>query len=186
MTQEEFELIIVQNHQYLVRYAKKELRQRKLSFEEAEDLVQSAMIDMVRTYTTIEVDGVASIRTILSQKVLDEVMDHERKQNRRQRIVPQLSLADPTVTEDDNEPGIVFPTEVVTDVKAALRKLPDLQARLVFSVWVEGYSYLEVGQRLGLTKNQAQGRLQKGTASLQKILASYAPVHPGAARARAA
>jgi len=186
MTKEELTQVVTENRPKLVRYAQVELRRCNLHAQDAEDMVQQAMVDMVKTYDRINLDGSASIFTIMCQKVLDEVNSHARKAFRREDLAPHQPLTDND--EDTHRIGeFAMPTiELAVDVHAALDALPAEQARLVKAVTLGGWSYQEVGRNLGLTKNQAQWRYERGCTSLRDALAVYAPANWDPTQARAA
>ena len=175
MTSEELEKAVVEYRPGLVRFAEVELRRRHLRAEQAEDAVQDALVDMVRTYHRINLLGAASLWTILCQKVLDELRDRSRKHRRRERLAPHqpLKLND----EERHEAGeYAMPSmELALDVRRAVARLPAEEACLVDLVKLGGWSYQEVGRQLGLTKNQAQWRYERGLNALREALEAYAP-----------
>src|SRR5215468_201997 len=93
MTSEELCKAVIEYRPKLVRFAEVELRRRNLPAEQAEDAVQDALVDMVRTYHRTELLGAASIWTIMCQKLLDELKeDRSRKTTRRHRLAPHQPL----------------------------------------------------------------------------------------------
>jgi RNA polymerase sigma factor (sigma-70 family) len=184
MTREQLTEVVIEHRPKLVRFAEVELRRRNLPAEQAEDAVQDALVDMVRTYDRIELSGAASIWTIMCQKVLDELKDRSRKTTRRHRLAPHQPLKHND--EEWHEAGeYAMPTiELAVDVQRAFEKLPVEQACLVDYVKLRGFTYQETGRLLGLTKNQAQWRYERGLESLRDALAVYAPANwdPGQAQ----
>jgi RNA polymerase sigma factor (sigma-70 family) len=175
MTREQLSEVVIEYRSKLVRFAEVELRRRNLPAQQAEDAVQDALVDMVRSYDRIELHGEASIWTIMCQKVLDELKDRSRKTTRRQRLAPHQSLKHNDEERHETGEYSMPTTDLAVDVQRAFEKLTAEQACLVDYVKLRGWSYQETGRQLGLTKNQAQWRYECGLNSLRQTLEIYAP-----------
>ncbi|WP_432131889.1 sigma-70 family RNA polymerase sigma factor [Streptomyces tendae] len=62
-----------------------------------------------------------------------------------------------------------------SDVKAALRAIPPARRLAVYLVDVEGFSYLEVAETMGIPVGTVMSRIHRGRRQLRGLLPQYAP-----------
>ena len=104
-------------------------------------------------------------------------VDHRRGQARRPEVI-ELSdaIADPATSAAD---GITQ-----CEVSAALQKLPEEQRETVLLVGLEGLSYAETAEVLGVPIGTVMSRLSRGRDRLRKLLESGASNSPSLRRVK--
>lgn len=165
--------------------------------DDAEDLVQETFIRAWRFYHTL--DEERNVRGWLFKVLMNVHVDYRRRQRRAPQTadllepetVDDLYLYKQVVQSDDlgtrGNPGETFFDALLGgEVQAALRAIPD-QYRKVFLLSVEGFTYHEIAEALGIPIGTVMSRLHRARTLLEKSLWEYCVqtgrCRPGAAAA---
>lgn len=141
----------------------------------AEDLVQETVLKAWRAWDRFEpgTDARAWLSTILRNTFINDF----RRRRRRPDPVAFDEIADRAVfaevAEDDPEGGF-FDRLVDDEVVAAIDALPDDFRVAVVLSDLEGLSYEEVSEAMGIPVGTVKSRLYRGRRRLQRRLYSYA------------
>jgi RNA polymerase sigma-70 factor (ECF subfamily) len=166
----------------VVRYQGRALRlaQRVLKDDEkARDAVQEAFLKVYRSLDRFE--GRSSFYTWLYRLVLNLCLDMRRR-DRSDREVEwteeRAHLADPAdagqgaflEAGDGGPAGALERAEIRERVAAAIEQLPDMQRETLILREVEGLSYQEIAEALGISKGTVMSRLHYARKKLQARL----------------
>ncbi|MGN6523039.1 MAG: RNA polymerase sigma factor SigE [Actinomycetes bacterium] len=146
---------------------------------DAEDLTQEVFVRVFRSldsYTPGTFEG--WLHRITTNLFLDQM---RRKQ--RIRFDAFAEDADDRLPGDAPTPHEAFAANNLDlDVRAALDSLqPDFRAAVVLGD-IEGLSYEEISEVLGVKLGTVRSRIHRGRAALREVLAHRAPTRPGLAR----
>lgn len=147
----------------------------------AEDLVQEAMLRAWRSFHTFQPD--TNFRAWLYRILMNAHFDQHRKDTRTPEIV-QEEVSDSylytraresaALSEGGNPETLVLDRIMDTEVRESLESLP-LQFRTpLLLVDVEGFSYKEAAEILGIPVGTVMSRLYRGRHALQKKLWEFA------------
>ena len=143
---------------------------------DAEDLVQETYVRALRALSTFEPGSVdAWLRRIATNLFLDQA-----RRRARLRFDPFPEGAEERVATQAEGPERSFErAHLDVDVAAALDQLPaDYRAAVVLCD-LEGYSYQEVADTLGLKLGTVRSRIHRGRTLLRQTLAHRAPSGTG-------
>jgi RNA polymerase sigma-70 factor (ECF subfamily) len=132
----------------------------------AEDAVQEAFLAIWRGAARyVPERGKAStwILTLVHRRAVDLVRHEQR---RRTEPLPEIELAAPTGTADD-ELWLRLERE---RVQAALAKLPDMQREAIELAYYGGFTQSELAERLGEPLGTIKSRMFTGLARLRELL----------------
>ena len=135
----------------------------------AEDLLQDAALRAMTAYDRFRAgtSATAWMRTILFRLAIDETRRHRRERNVR-RGYAALACDDSTPPESDEAPPP--PTYEVRDVHAAARELPE-SLRETFRLWaMDGLSYQQISDRLGIPLGTVGTRLLRARKAVREHL----------------
>lgn len=141
---------------------------------DAEDLVQETYVRALRALPTFEPGSVdAWLRRIATNLFLDQA-----RRRARLRFDPFPEGAEERVATGAEGPERRFErAHLDVDVAAALAELPpDFRAAVVLCD-LEGYSYQEVAETLGLKLGTVRSRIHRGRTQLRHALAHRAPTN---------
>lgn len=141
--------------------------------EEAEDLTQEAM---VRAYEAFERFDGRNFKAWMLRILTNLYINRYRKQKREpgQESLDAESGIEP-VAASDGDPGVeLFDGLLGEQVEEALKALPDEYRVSVLLCDVEGMSYEEIAETLGIPIGTVRSRLARGRAMLRARLAQYA------------
>ncbi len=138
----------------------------------AEDWVQETLLRAWRDFDRLG-DKLAMYAWLL--KILDHVAaDDLRRDNRRQRIAPVISVEDDVLQAHPNAaPGPFEQTlQQQSDEKllASIRALPNEFSSVILLRDIEGLSYLEVAEVLDIPQGTVMSRLSRGRRLLARAL----------------
>ena len=109
-------------------------------------------------------------------------MDYRRANTRHQKVYEDLRERERGVMEyysraiESCDPSQIFTDEITEILKNTLRDLPDSQRRIFVMSRVDGKTYNEIAQELGLTYKQVDKSLQKTMKALRQSLGEYLPL----------
>ena len=165
--------------------------------DDAQDLVQETFIRAWRFFHTFNEGG--NPRGWLFKILMNVHVDYRRRQRREPQTadllepeaVDDLYLYKRVVESDDlrtqgNPDEAFFDTLLGGEVQAALRAVPE-QYRTVFLLSLEGFTYHEIAEMLGIPIGTVMSRLHRARTLLEKSLWEYCVqtghCRPGAAAA---
>src|SRR5262245_44216714 len=151
--------------------------------EEAEDLAQSALVEVWRDFRKFDYRGIGSLDRFVRQVVEHKVMKKaeywgaQRRDAARERLL-RTSGDDATETKRVEPPvDPLTTTQVVTRhetqdrIRRAIDRLPEEHAVPLRLFDLEGLSHKQVAERLRLpSEDAARMRVQRARAALRKIL----------------
>ena len=140
------------------------VRQRMWGDEDAEDVVQDALIAVVGQYDelTVESSFAAWAHRVLSNKIVD----HFRLKKTRAVKMEQISRRPAEATVRNPDPMLK------PRIKACLAKIHQVhrQHARILSLHFQGYTTEEICLRLGMTRNNCYVILSRARAMLEKCL----------------
>lgn len=152
------------------------------SLESAEDLVQETLVHAYRGFSQFKRG--TNLKAWLMRIMLNLFISHYRHQ---QRTVPTVSLEGLLEELELTEEGSNFlldesvsPEEIVMsrvmddEVAKALEKLPEPFREVVILCDIEGLSYAEVAEALGIPIGTVRSRLSRARETLRQLLWEYA------------
>lgn len=152
--------LIAQNYGELCKRAR-----QLVGREEADDLVQSTVEKALRHLEAFQPDTnmLAWLRRIMSNLMIDQWRRHKRQS--------QSLLTDGTAESTTMEPPCSSPWEGLNldDVRGALPGL-SRQVRPVFELHLDGLSYQQIADRLGLRASTVGTRLLRGRLQMRRLL----------------
>lgn len=151
----------------------------------AEDLVQDVMLKAWRSFHTFQ-EG-TSIRAWLHRILMNAFYDTHRKQTREPEIAEQEDVGDfylydkvreGTALGSAGNPEIeVLDNIMDAEVRDSLQALPTQFRAAVILADVEGFTYKEIAEALGIPVGTVMSRLSRGRHMLQRRLWEYARQH---------
>lgn len=147
----------------------------------AEDLVQEAMLKAWRSFHTFR-EG-TNIRAWLYRILMNAHIDRHRKDARSPEVL-QDEIGDAylyagareglALSEDGNPEVQVLDQIMDAEVRESLDELPVVFRAAVMLVDVEGFSYKEAAEILGVPAGTVMSRLYRGRQALKRRLAAFA------------
>ncbi len=148
----------------------------------AEDLVQDVMLKAWRSFHTFQ-EG-TSIRAWLHRILMNAFFDAHRKQTHEPEIVEQEDVGDfylyekvheSTVMAEAGNPEIQVLDQIMdAEVRESLEALPLQFRSAVLLADVQGFSYKEIADILGIPVGTVMSRLSRGRHMLQRRLWEFA------------
>jgi RNA polymerase sigma-70 factor, ECF subfamily len=176
-----FERLINEHLDGLYRFALRLTRNRMA----AEDLVQEVMLKAWRSFHTFQ-EG-TSIRAWLHRILMNAFYDTYRKQTREPEIAEQEDVSDfylydkvrqgAALGEAGNPEIEVLDNIMDAEVRDSLEALPAQFRAAIMLADVEGFTYKEIAEALGIPVGTVMSRLSRGRHMLQRRLWEYARQH---------
>jgi RNA polymerase sigma-70 factor (ECF subfamily) len=152
---------------------------------DASDITQEVFLKVFRNIGSFH--GHATLRTWIYRIALHEASNQRRwwSRHKRQEITMEtpcggherdcegepLSLGSTLADEHDSPFDYAAQAEIRERVEAALREVPETFRTVVILREIEGFSYEEIAEILGVNLGTVKSRLTRGRASLREILA---------------
>lgn len=144
--------------------------------ESARDAVQEAFLKAYRSLDRFQ--GRSSFYTWFYRLVLNLCLDMRRRDRSDRHVEwaeelmhPPDQPGEPSPEEADGGPaGALERTQIRQRVAAAIDQLPDVQRETLILREVEGLSYKEIAESLGISKGTVMSRLHYARRKVQKIL----------------
>ena len=111
----------------------------------------------------------------LYRVAMRQMMLFRRKAGRRRKLINNVAQARQPTEEDPRERSpldFLVSTERQEEVRQAMRKLSERDRQLLMLKYVEGLSYGEIANRMGVTASAVQSRLHRARALLRKEILS--------------
>lgn len=140
----------------------------RFSPETRADLVQKVSLEVVRQYAVVAAadDPARLLKQICIRRCIDEV----RRQIRERRIVVDTDGEPPDVADDGADPvRLLQRAERARAVRRLLDVLDATCRTALHQFYVEGLTYLDMAQRLGISTNTVGSRLAKCIAKLRAL-----------------
>jgi len=143
--------------------------------EDARDLTQEAFVKAFRNLKSFRLES--SFYTWLYRIAMNLAIDHTRKQKRR-----ETKEFDEEIGTRDGDGGIsdlhrsqsprkaLERKQLMSAINDALQKLPDEQRQIVVLREVQGLSYREISEVMGIPEGTVMSRLYYARKKLQKLL----------------
>jgi len=148
----------------------------------AEDLLQETFLRAWRSFHTFRPG--TNVRAWLYRILMNAYIDGYRKSEREPEVVDQEDVDEfylySRVHESEDYRRAGNPEEVLlnslmdADVKGALQSLPEAFRSVVILADIEGFSYKEIAEILGIPIGTVMSRLHRGRRQLQVKLWEYA------------
>jgi RNA polymerase sigma-70 factor (ECF subfamily) len=148
-------------------------RQQTRSHEDAEDILQEAIVKLVDKIQTNEfVGGMESWQAYLYTTIRRLAIDLSRRDDRRRRREDIVTLdaeafaasTDPWFETDSSD------DETRSQLESKLRELPEKFAEvIIMKIWGER-TFAEIAETLGISQNTAASRYRYGLEALKKSL----------------
>lgn len=175
-----FTQLIAQYHQPIYSVIARSLQDPA----DASDITQEVFIKVFRSIRSFH--GDASLRTWIYRIALHEASNQRRwwSRHKRQEITIEapcggrdgdcdreaLSIASTLADEHDSPFDHVAHAEVRARVEAALRQVPEAFRTVVILREIEGFTYEEIAEILGVNLGTVKSRLTRGRSALREIL----------------
>ena len=149
-------------------------RQQTRSHEDAEDILQEALIRLIEKLRANEfVGGQDSWMPYLYTSLRRIAIDLSRREDRRRRREDSSSADEEVSREEAYHPwfeGEAADDETRAQLERALREIPEKFAEvIVMKVWGER-TFAEIGEALGISQNTAASRYRYGLEALKRHL----------------
>lgn len=147
--------------------------------EEAKDIVSRCFLSLWERRDTLRENELLSYMFIA---VRNACMDYRRASTRHQKVYEDLRVRERGVMEyysraiESCDPSQIFTDEITEILKSTLKDLPASQRRIFVMSRVDGKTYNEIAQELGLTYKQVDKSLQKTMKILRQSLGEYLPL----------
>jgi len=141
--------------------------------ELAEDITQEAMVKAFKYIKSFRKD--AAFSTWIYRIAKNATIDLIRKRQRRNETYEYDDAQDVDGADDfqkrfDSQILILQRQELGGKIQEALSKIPDKQRQVLLLRDVQGFSYIEIAQRLGIHEGTVMSRLFYARQKLQKLL----------------
>jgi len=136
---------------------------RTQSAYEAEELTQLTFIKFWEYKGTLNDDIPLNIQLFYKARLI--YIDWLRKESSKRRILSELITAGLDAENKEDDPNI-------EKAKSALNNLPEMRRKVVTLFYLEGYSYKEISEMLGISSKTVDNHLYKGIGQLRKALLS--------------
>jgi RNA polymerase sigma-70 factor (ECF subfamily) len=130
----------------------------------AEDLVQSTYLRVFSRPRLLRGDDDFSY---LAGTLRNVLLNHLRSEGRRGRPGPAVDELDPPDNRGSGDPEAAL---MAGEVLEAIAALPEAQREVITAVDVEGVSYAEAAEALGMPIGTVMSRLHRGRARVARVL----------------
>ena len=167
-----FELVFEQNREMLERLAYFYVGSR----EDAQDIVSQSFLTLWERRDTVIEDRVLPY---LFTTVKNACLDYRRKESAHRQVHEQIlrqerSMMDIyTSTIESRDPVALFTDEILTIYKETLLSLPQEQRETWLRSRLDGLTYKEIADMLGVSPKRVDKNMQKVAASLKAALSDY-------------
>jgi RNA polymerase sigma factor (sigma-70 family) len=144
------------------------LTRRVASPELAADLAQDAFVRVLRASPATDVNDA---RAYLFRTAVNLAID----QGRRERLVPMVSassiVADESLRHAPSSEQVAMSREELVLLRSALEELPARSREVFVLARIEGLSFVEIGERLGISPKTAFSHMVKALSHVKVRLA---------------
>lgn len=147
--------------------------------EEAKDIVSKCFLSLWERRETLKEDQILSYMFI---SVKNACLDYRRANTRHKKVYDNILETERGVMEyysraiESCDPSQIFTAEIVEILHNTIANLPAKQREIFVMSRVQGKSYKEIAEELGLTYKQVDKSLQKTMKTLRQALGEYMPL----------
>lgn len=147
--------------------------------EESKDIVSRCFLSLWERRDALRENELLSYMFIA---VRNACMDYRRASTRHQKVYENILKTERGVMEyysraiESCDPSQIFTDEITDILRKTLQDLPAPQRQIFVMSRVEGKTYNEIAQELGLTYKQVDKSLQKTMKVLRQSLGEYLPL----------
>ena len=169
-----FELIYVRNRKMFERLAYFQIGNE----EEAKDLVSKCFLSLWEHQADIREDQALAYMFAI---VRNACLDYRRSDTRHKKIFENIQSKERGAMEyysraiESCDPKRIFADEIMSILTDTLKKLPENQRNVFIKNRIEGLSYKETAEALGLTYKQVDKSMQTTIRKLKLALGEYLP-----------
>ncbi|HET7266043.1 MAG TPA: sigma-70 family RNA polymerase sigma factor [bacterium] len=143
--------------------------------QDAEDLVQETFLRAWRSLHTYRAG--TNPKAWLFRILHNAHIDRYRASTRTVPTVDEIEGQDPAFVVTETPETLVADTVMEAEVRDALMKLPEVFRACVVLADLEGFSYQEIAETLGIPRGTVMSRLFRGRRAMRKALAEYGRTH---------
>lgn len=137
--------------------------------DKAMDYTHDAIIKALLSLSRFKYSGDGSFYVWLKKLTLNMIIDRMRR-SRRMKQVPIIATPEPVSEDEDNNPLLSIPPEILLEMISHLAEGP----RLIFNMYcIDGYSHKEIARQLGITEKGSSSILAKARAILRREIIEY-------------
>ena len=169
-----FELIFVKNRKMFEKIAYFQIGNE----EEAKDIVSKCFMSLWEHRNEIRKDNILSYMFV---SVRNACMDYRRSDTTHRKVYENILQKERGAMEyysraiESCDPNHIFADEILTIVIDTLNSLPEMQREIFMKNRVDGLSYKETAELLGLTYKQVDKSIQNTVKKLRLALGEYLP-----------
>jgi len=149
------------------------VRSRVQESDAVEDIMQNIALALVRQRETLR--DIAQIGAWLYQVAVRQVMMHRRTAGRRRNFENRLSQqagSGDSVSSEYDPVASVLAAEKQESVRVAVQQLDELDRQVLMLKYVEGWTYRQLAEMLGVSEDTIEYRLLKSRKRLKILLQS--------------
>lgn len=146
---------------------------------EAEDVVSESFMTFWDTRETAELPESlpAYILGIVKHKCLDRLRQRQSSQKRTYNIYEQACMdAKVRILQNDSLTQKLFEDEIVTIFERELQNMPPITASVFYASRVEGKTYKEISEALGIPVRTVTREIQNALVAMRRSLKDYLPL----------
>jgi RNA polymerase sigma factor (sigma-70 family) len=147
------------------------VRSRVQESDAVEDIMQNIALALVRQRETLR--DIAQRGAWLYQVAVRQVMMHRRTAGRRRnfenRLAQQAGPVD-SVSSEYDPVASVLASEKQKSVRVAVQQLDELDRQVLMLKYVEGWTYRQLAEKLGVSEDTIEYRLLKSRKRLKALL----------------
>ncbi len=168
-----FEQIVLSTESAVYNLALSLLKKR----EDAEDVTQETYLRLWRSITDLEIES--SLKLYILRTARNLALDLIRKNSRREDVDTVVQGADGEFeidiedTDSSSRPDIAYLQKIEAEaVRESIGELPIAARELIILRDVEGISYTEIAQMLGIAEGTLKSKLFRARERLRRIILS--------------
>ncbi len=143
--------------------------------QDAEDLVQETYLRAWRSLHTYKPG--TNPKAWLFRILHNARIDRYRASTRAVQTVDEIEGQDPAFVVNETPESLVLADVMEPEVRQALMDLPEVFRSCVILADLEGFSYQEIADILGIPRGTVMSRLFRGRRAMRKALARYGREH---------
>lgn len=143
--------------------------------QDAEDLVQETFLRAWRSLHTYRPG--TNPKAWLFRILHNAHIDRYRASTRAVSTVDEMEGQDPAFVVHDTPESLVLSGVMDAEVREALMSLPEVFRTCLILADLEGFTYQEIADILGIPRGTVMSRLFRGRRAMRKALAQYGQAH---------
>ncbi|HKV44852.1 MAG TPA: sigma-70 family RNA polymerase sigma factor [bacterium] len=143
--------------------------------QDAEDLVQETYLRAWRSLHTYKPD--TNPKAWLFRILHNAHIDRYRASSRTVQTVDELAGQDPAFVVHDTPESLVMAGLMDAEVRQAMMEIPEVFRACLILADLEGFSYQEIADILGIPRGTVMSRLFRGRRAMRRALTQYGRDH---------